>query len=60
MKDAKGNKKGFYKYLHERQAKENVGSPLNGAVTMVPKKMTKVINVFLASAFTGKTSIQES
>lgn len=58
-RDAKGNKKGFCKYLcGKRKTREIVGPQLNGAGALVTQDMGKaeVLNAF----FTSKTSLQES
>ncbi|KAK4828634.1 hypothetical protein QYF61_000282 [Mycteria americana] len=57
------DKKSFYKYISsKRKTRENVGLLLNGAGAPVTKDMERsvMLNVFLASVFTGKTGLQES
>ena len=60
LRDAKGNKKGFY--INSKRTGENVGLLLNGAGDLVTKDALKadVLNAFLASVFTGMTSLQDS
>ena len=63
MRDVKGNKRGFYKYVHDkRKTSENVGPLLNGARDLVTEDIeeAEVLNSFFASVFTSKTGFQES
>lgn len=63
MRDMKGNKKGFYKYVSsKRKTRENMSPLLNGAGELLTNDMGKdeVLNAFFASIFTGKPGLQES
>lgn len=63
VRSAKGDKKGFCKYVHsKRKTRGNVGLLLNGAVDLVTKGMEKaeVPSAFFALVFTNKTSLQQS
>lgn len=61
VRDVKGSKNGFCKYINsKRKVKENVSLLLNGARDLVTKDMekAKVFNAFFTSVFTGKTGLQ--
>ena len=63
VKDVKGNKKGFYKYISsKRKARKNVVPLLNWHGDLVTKTMVQaeIFSAFFASIFTGKTILQES
>ena len=51
VKDVKGNKKSFYKYIRsKRKTRENMGLLLNGTRNLVQKDMeeAEVVNAFLS------------
>lgn len=50
VKDMKGNKKGFYKYIGKRKTRENMALLLNGTRNLVQKDMEKaeVVTAFLS------------
>ena len=57
VRDVKGNKKGFFRYVGSKmEAKENVGPQFNGSGDLATKDMEKaeVFNAFFVSVFTGK------
>lgn len=61
VRNVKGNKNGFYKYIsRKRKIRENVGLLLDGAGDLVTKDMekAKVFNAFFTSVFPDKTSLQ--
>lgn len=63
VRDFKGIKKGFYKYIgNKRKTRENVSPLLNGARDLVTKDMEKaeVLNAFLTSVVISKINLQES
>lgn len=63
LKLAKGNRKGFYKYINNnRETMENTGPLLNRAGDQVSNHTedAKVLNVFFTSVFTDTTDLQES
>lgn len=56
-REAKGYKKGFYKYtISRKKTNENVSSLLSGAGNLVTRHMEKaqVLNAFLSSVFIAK------
>jgi len=58
VRDVKGNKKGFFKYIGDkRKAREKVSLLLNGAGVPVTQDKEKA---FFASVFSSKASLQES
>ena len=61
VRDVKGNKKGFYKYLsNKRKIRERVGPLLNGGGNLVTDDMEKaeVFDAFFTLVFSGKISTQ--
>ena len=63
VRDVKGNKKGFFRYVgSKREAKENVVPQVNGTGDLVTKDMEKaeVLIAFFVSVFTGKLCPQVS
>lgn len=62
-RDAKGNRKGFYRYINcKREPIENMGPLLNRVGDQMTNhtEEAKVLNAFFVSVFTGKTDFQKS
>lgn len=62
-RDVKDNMNGLCKYAGDKtKTRENEGTQLNEAGDLVTQNMVKaeVLNGFFTSAFTSKTSLQES
>ena len=63
VKDMKGNKEGFHRYIsNKRKTREDGGSLLNGARDLVIKdiKRVEVLSGFFTLVFSGITCLQES
>ena len=63
VRDVKGSKKGFSKYIaDERKTRENTGPLLKETRDLVTQDMGKaeVLNAFFALVFTSTTGLQES
>jgi len=62
-RDAKNNKKGFYKYVNQkRKVKESVCAlmNMNGDLVSIDEEGAGVLNNFFASVFTGNLSAFQS
>jgi len=59
-KDAKNNKRGFYRYVRQkRKVKESVAPPMskNGKLVKMDKEKAEVLSNFFDSLFTGNLSL---